>query len=148
MVPAGARGVQELAPSERGPRVDEDHDRGMSLVGREEVVHELEVVRAERGPVPPHVDLAGESLDHVDGGVPAVDLVVAGREVHPQGTFGRVAKRVPRERSAPEDVLLDPPGELPSPRLHVHPLRASRTASYRGGGGSLEPWTGRGGAAR
>jgi len=61
-----ARRVEELRAAVRGPRVDEHDERGRAAFVGEQGVDELEHVRAERGAVSPHVELAGEPLDQVD----------------------------------------------------------------------------------
>jgi len=102
-VSAGARRVDELAAAERRPGVDERHDARRG--GR---VEELEEARPERGPVAPHVELAGQALDDVDGCVPAVGLVVvAGRDPDPERPSVRVAERVAAEEVALDDVLVE-----------------------------------------
>ena len=70
----------------------------------EEVVGELREVAPERRAVAPHVELAGEALDHVDRGVAAIRLVVvARRQVDPERPLVRVAERVSAQRVALED---------------------------------------------
>src|SRR5205823_2338233 len=84
------------------------------------------VVQPERGAVPPHVQLPGESLDGVDRGVPAPRVVVVpGRDVHPQRPVGRVAERVVLERLPVDRVLLDASGELDAPGFHGDPAPSS-----------------------
>jgi hypothetical protein len=84
VVPPRARGVDELAAADRRPAVHPHHDARRDLSPGHALVGQLREVLAERRAVPPHVQLPGEPLDLVDGGVPALGLVVIpGREVDP-----------------------------------------------------------------
>jgi hypothetical protein len=76
VVPAGPRRVEELAAAERRPAVDVDEDGRRCVAGGEQVVGELGEVLAEWSTVLPHVQLAGQALDDVDGGVAALGVVV------------------------------------------------------------------------
>ncbi len=114
--------VEELRAAELRPGVDPDDDRGRHVPGCEHVVAELrERLCAERRPVAPHVELAGVALDHVDRRVATFRLVlVTRREVDPQGPLVRVAERVPAERLAREDVLVEASGLRVAPgRRHA-----------------------------
>jgi hypothetical protein len=84
-VAPGARGVEELAAPQRGPAVDEHDDRRRRCVlPREQLVDQLGHGGPEGAAVPPHVDLAGVALDHVDGRVAAARVVAdPGGQVHP-----------------------------------------------------------------
>src|SRR6266480_551826 len=118
-VVTGSRGIEELAPAERGPAVDPRDDDGRRPAACEEVVCELRVVPAERRAVPPHVELTGEPLDHVDRREPLARVVVVpGRDVDPQWSVGWVPERVAPERLALDRVLLEPPVKVERPRLH------------------------------
>ena len=108
------RRVDELAAAERGPGVHEDDD-----ARSRELVDQLREVAAERDAVPPHVELAGQPLEDVDGGVAAHGvLVVAGRHVHPERPEVRVAERVAAQELALDDVLVEASLELGRPRQH------------------------------
>src|ERR671918_357000 len=125
-VVAGSGRVEELAATERGPAVDPYHDAGWDLTRSDPAVGQLREGGAHRWPVPPHVELAGEPLDHVDGRVaPFGLLVVARRDVHPQRAAMWVAERVPAERLALQDVFVEPAGGLTRPGVHIELLSAS-----------------------
>src|SRR6185295_16162089 len=97
----GARRVEELTAAQRGPAVGVDEDRRRRVPSGEEVVGELGEVLAEWGSVSPHVQLAREALNHVDGRIPALGLVVvAGWEIDAQRAHMRVAERIAFERLA------------------------------------------------
>jgi hypothetical protein len=74
VVAAGPRRVEELAAAERGPTVDPDADRRRRLASGKQLVGELGEGGPKRGPVAPHVELAGKALDYVDGRVAAFGL--------------------------------------------------------------------------
>ena len=119
VIAAGAGRVEELAAAEGRPGVHPHDHAGWRLANREQLVGELGEVAAEGGAIAPHVELTGQPLDHVDGGVAPLRLVVvAGRHVHPERPLVRVAERVVAQRRALEDVLLIASGRLRAPRPH------------------------------
>ena len=99
-----------------------------------EIVGELREVAPEGGAIPPHVELAGEALDHVDGGVAPVRLVVvAGRQVDPERPDVRIAERVPAQRVALEAGLLEAARGLERPGLHAADARRTPRTTGRSG---------------
>ena len=71
------------------------------------------------GAVPPHVDLAGVALDHVDAGVAASRVVAhPGGQVHPERPLVGVAEGVALQHPAPDGLLLEPPPEFRPPGPH------------------------------
>ena len=135
MVLPDRRRVDELRAAELRPGVHPHDDRGRNVARREDVVAQLRVrLGAERRPVAPHVELARVPLDHVDRRIaPLRVVVVARREVDPEGAFVRVAERVSPQRLALEDVLLEPSRERVAPgSAHAFgELHGLRSASVR-----------------
>jgi hypothetical protein len=113
VVPAGARGVDELAAAVRGPRVDEHDEAGRCPAGSEELVGGLGEGGPERRPVVPHREHPGVALQHVDARVAPVGLVVVARwHVDLQRPVGGIAERVVPEQLAPDDVVVEAAGEV------------------------------------
>src|SRR6185312_2389392 len=74
-----------------------------------------------RRAVAPHVELAGEPLDDVDGRVAAVGrVVVARRHVDPERPLGRVTEPVRPQDVAVDHVLVEAAGEPASPGRVKH----------------------------
>jgi hypothetical protein len=73
----------------------------------------------KRGAIPPHIELAGVTLNQIDGRVAAAGLrVVAGRRVDPERALVRVAQSVVAERLALEAVFIETSDGLAAPGLH------------------------------
>jgi hypothetical protein len=99
VVAAGAVRVDVLRAADRGERVDQDHPRVDLLA-----VEQLEKRRPERDAVPPHLDLSGEALQHVDDRTAGI----ARRRVDPERALVRVAERVSTQCVTDEHVLVEP----------------------------------------
>ena len=100
VVATAAVRVDELRATDGRERVEEDDTRVDVLT-----VEQLEEGRPERDAVPPHLERAGEALEHVDGRAARV----ARRRVDPERPLVRVAERVPAQRLALDHVLVERP---------------------------------------
>src|SRR5437660_2725866 len=126
VVAAGGRRVEVLAAAERRPAVDEDHDAGRRLAGREQLVHHLGERVRERAPVAPHVHLAGVSLQDVDRGIaPVGPVVVRRRQIDPERPAGGVVQRVVAQVAAVDPDLLQPARPLDVPGSHGYASAAT-----------------------
>ena len=127
------RGSRQLAPAVRGPGVDPDHQRRRRVRAGEHVVDQLQYRRPERGPVAPHADRAGVTLDQVDHREARVRLgVVPRREVHPQRAPPLVTERVVPQRRGLDGHVLVPADEVGLPRPHAG--HTARRPARRGTG--------------
>jgi hypothetical protein len=118
-VVAGSRRVDELTPAERGPAIDPDDDHGRRLAVGEQRVGELGEVLPERRAVAPHIQLAGEPLDHIHRREPRIRVVVVPRrEVHPQRTIRGIVERVAEQRPAGDRVLVEASLRFERPGFH------------------------------
>src|SRR5207245_11048125 len=130
-----------LAPADRGPAVDIYKDAGRCAAGGELGVGQLGKVAANRVPVPPHDDLAGQPLDDVDAGIAALRPgIIAGRQVNPERSLVRVMQRVGFEQLALEEMFVVTPlgFEEPGWKLwHDATIRSGHHTLRLVGGGSL-----------
>src|SRR5439155_16598154 len=133
VIATGARRVDELGPAVRGPAVDVDEDARRGLAAGEELVGELGEVEPEGGAVAPHVELPGHSLDLVDRRIAPIGVVVvARRQVDPDGSPKGVTERVVLEHVALDPALLDAARPLDGPGArHPSRLRSRARASAR-----------------
>src|SRR6185369_4743626 len=100
---------------------------------REEIVGELGEVLAERNTVPPHVELARQPLDHIDGRIsPFGVVVVARREVDAKRAHARIAERIPLEGFALDLRFLKAAARLERPGLHVRDPSRGRAPDTAG----------------
>jgi hypothetical protein len=115
----GSGRVNKLAAAVARPRVDVDDDRRRRLVAGEDGVGGLGKGLPEGLTVEPHADLAGVPLDHVDARVAAFQVVVVPRRrVDEQRPLVRVAQRVPLEKLAGDDALVELASEIRFPWQH------------------------------
>ena len=115
---ARSRRIEELTAAERRPAVGVDEDRGGRISAGEEVVGELGEVLAEGGTVSPHVELARQPLDHVDGRISPLGVVVARRKIDAKRAHARVAEGIPLESLALDLRFLEAAVRLERPGLH------------------------------
>ncbi len=115
-VAPGARRVEELRTAERGPGIDEHHDRIGALAGGEHRVEPFDHRRLERLPAQPGVDLAAVALDQEHDGHAIARVADARRLVHVQRSPRRVAERVIGEQLRFDDQLVQRAGQRPLPR--------------------------------
>jgi hypothetical protein len=113
VIPAGPRRVKKLAAPERRPAIHPDQDAAGCLAPSEQAVGQFGEIQAEGGAVAPHIQLAGEALDHVDARVTTPGgISIAGREIHPEGALVRVPEGVSLQGLALELDFLETPGKL------------------------------------
>src|SRR5437588_6006907 len=120
VVAPGGRRVYELAAAERGPAVNPYQDARWSFSPGEQLIGQFREVLPERRAVAPHVELAGQALYHVNRWVaPRWLLVVARRQVDPDGPRVWVAQRVIFEDLTFEDSLFVTSRKFERPWIHL-----------------------------
>src|SRR6266567_1707466 len=120
VVAPGGRRVHELAAAERGPAVHPYQDARWSFSPGEKLIGQFRKVLPEGRAVAPHVELARQALYHVNRWVaPRWLLVVARRQVDPDGPRVWVAQGVIFEDLACEDSFFVTSAKFERPWIHL-----------------------------
>jgi len=116
-ISAGGGRVQKLRAAARGPRVHEHDDRVRTVARDEHRIEALGHRRLPRGARKPHVELAGESLDH-DYRRQGAEVIGrdARRPVDIQRPARGVAQRVASEQLGLDHQRVELTSELSPPR--------------------------------